>query len=159
MCQPKSTFSLQTESEGEIENGDIRANRPAVGDETEGENLAFLSSPLTVKSINSIAKRRHARTRDGRFANFLVFPTGAIEQEDDIMAESITSEQLQLSFSCLPALLGADGIMQAIISFCTDLNYRQGPIMPQGLCDYTEYATRSVKEKVRFELKKKRDQE
>ena len=86
----------------------------------------------------SMAQWRHPRTRDGRLAIFLVLPSGSVEIEDGIEAELINSEQLQLSFSWPAALLDADGITKAMLSFCHDLNDGQGPLMAQGLRGYTD---------------------
>ena len=85
-----------------------------------------------------MAKWKHKRTRDGRLAIFIVLPTASLDQEDGIRAGLETAEQLAVTFSWPSILFGAEKIMGAVCSFCTDLNDGQGPILAQGLRDSTD---------------------
>ena len=79
---------------------------------------------------------------------FVVPPTGSLDIEDKIKAELVTSEQLQISFSWPPSLTGAHGIMNGLISFCHDLYDVQGPLLAQGIRDYTDPLQSEVNEEV-----------
>ena len=68
----------------------------------------------------------------------MVLHSGSVEIKDSIKAELINSEQFQLSFSRPAALLDDDDIMKAMLSIFYDLNDGQGPLMAQGLRDYTD---------------------
>ena len=69
---------------------------------------------------------------------FIVLPTGAIDTDDGIKTELITSELLQLSISWPPALLDAEWIMTALLSFSEDLCDVQGPLLAQGIRSFTD---------------------
>ena len=96
----------------------------------------------------TMAKWRHPRTRDGRLTVFIVLPTGAIDTDDGIKTELMTSEQLQLSISWPPALLNAEGIMNALLSFSEDLCDGQGLLLAQGIRDFTDPLDSEVGEDV-----------
>ena len=96
----------------------------------------------------AMAQWTHPQTRDGRLAVFIVLPTGTIDRDDGIKVELATSDKLQLSFSWSPALLDADSIMRAILSFTEEIRDGQGPFMAQGLRDYTDPLHSQVGEEV-----------
>ena len=97
-----------------------------------------LRSPLTIKPLFVMARWRHPKTRDGRLAIFIVLPTGALDKDDEIRTELETAEQLSVTFAWPSVLFDADKIMRAVCSFCTELNDGQGPLLAQGLRDYTD---------------------
>ena len=108
------------------------------GSKDDFADNSFSSSPPSMKPMYAMAQWRYPRTRDGRLAVFIVLPTGTIDRDDGIKLELATSNNLQLSFSWPPALLDAYSIMRAILSFTEELRDGQGPLMAQGMCDYTE---------------------
>lgn len=141
LCQPKGLLGCtagDTDDDNESDIGDLSSGRGTRPTNDEKDELSFFSNPLTVKPMYAMTTWRHPKTRDGRLAVLIVLPTGAIEREDGIKAELVTSEQLQISLSWPPALLDADGIMKALLSFCNDLEDGQGPLLAQGLRDFTD---------------------
>ena len=128
-CQPKSSQCHASEIDEDVASERGVSEDREVGNESSNEKqeLSFFSSPLLLKPMWTMAKWRHPRTRDGRLAVFIVLSTGVIDTDDRIKTELITSQQLQLSISWLPALLDAEGIMNALLSFSKDLCDGQGP--------------------------------
>ena len=117
--QLKFTINICNDSDGEegSDNGVPNTSSGVEGGDCTKEAISLFTSPSAVKPMYSTAEWRHPRTRDGRLAVFIVLPTRIIDMEDGIKAELVTFDQLQLSFSWSPALLNADGIMNAFFSF------------------------------------------
>ena len=150
-CQPKATGCILSESEDEIRSdigdGSVTQGNHAVVKEVRSD-FQFYSSPLIMKPMYTMARWRHPRTRDRRLAIFTVLSTGTIDMEDGIKAELVSSEELQLSFSWPPALLDADGIMHALMSFCDEFQDGQGPLLAQGIRDYTDPLQSEIGEEI-----------
>ena len=140
MCEPKTS---QTEFVGNDGDDDresiIKEPCNITGDNKGGnEDISFSSSPSLMKPMYAMTQWRHPQTRDGRLALFIALPTGCIDREDAVKAELSTADSLQLSFSWPPALLDADVIKRAILSFSEALRDGQGPLLAQGLRDYRD---------------------
>ena len=137
------------ENDGEHDDdSEVRSARHnSEGNVNGNEDISFSSAPLSMKPLYAMSKWRHPKRRDGRLAVFVVLPTGTIDRTDGVKAELVTAEKLQLSFSWPPALLGANGLMQAILSFSEELRDEQGPLMVQGLRDYTDPCTQMLVKK------------
>ena len=140
MCELKTSNTEFVGSDGDDDRESIIKEPCNITGDSKGgnEDISFSSSPLSMKPMYAMTQWRHPQTRDGRLALFIVLPTGCIGREDAVKAELSTPDSSQLSFSWPPALLDADVIMRAILSFAEELRDGQGPLMVQGLRDYTD---------------------
>ena len=62
-----------------------------------------------------------------------------IDGDDGPKLEIATSESLQMPLSWSPAILDAERIIRAILSFNEEVRHRLGLLMAQGLREYTPY--------------------
>ena len=138
--EPKITTPNLGEIDGEHdEDSEVRSARHNLEVKVNGnEDISFSSFPLSMKPLCVMTKWRHSKTSDGRLAVFVVLPTGTIDRTDGVKAEFVSAEKLQLSFSWSPALLDANGLMQAIFSYSEELRDGQRPLMAPGLRDYAD---------------------
>ncbi len=113
---------------------DINESEPG----KKSNELDNFMSPLIVKPLYTLAQWRHPKTRGGRLALFIVLPTGCLDRENGIHAELENAERLTVTFCWPSILLQAEEIMKAVCSFCSDINDGQGPLLAQGLRDFTD---------------------
>ena len=88
--------------------------------------------PLTIKPMFATAGWRHPKTRDGRLTIFIVFPTGALDQENGIQAELETAERLVITFSWPPYFLMLKKSCQQFARFAQNLMMGRDPSLPRG---------------------------
>ena len=74
LCLPRSTVSVQIESDNGNENCEDRptGSNPNITVDNEKLNFGFFSFPITIKPMYTIEKWRHPRTRGGSLAIFLL---------------------------------------------------------------------------------------
>ena len=97
----------------------------------------IISDPLVAKPLYIVGKWKHPRTRDGRVSVLLLLPTGVLDRPDGVTAE-VKDDVATVTFTWPKVLVDANKLMDAVLSFCTDMDVGQGTLLAQGLMDFTE---------------------
>ncbi len=76
--------------------------------------------------------------RAGRILLLVSLPSGIIEMDNGVSASAVRRDAIDLAISWPPVMRDPMAMMNAILSFCTDLNVIDGTLLSQGLMDYLE---------------------
>lgn len=92
-------------------------------------------SPI-FKPIYLLSTWRDPRSRDGRISLIMVLPTGALDVDDAVHAEVITSKQVKVSISWPAPITDVQKLVAGVLAVEPSLDISHGTLMAQGFHDF-----------------------